>query len=45
MTKEQAAALRAPLVADFQNNCRPTQALNGRTVQLYDEVRMVKKNH
>ncbi|KAJ3671356.1 hypothetical protein LUZ60_007435 [Juncus effusus] len=45
MTKEQADALRAPLVADFQKNCRPTQALNGRTVQMYDEVKIFKKNH
>uniref|UniRef100_A0A0D9VGN0 Carbonic anhydrase n=2 Tax=Leersia perrieri TaxID=77586 RepID=A0A0D9VGN0_9ORYZ len=35
MTKKQAAALMAPLHGSYRNNCRPTQPLNGRTVQLY----------
>uniref|UniRef100_A0A0E0CLI4 Carbonic anhydrase n=1 Tax=Oryza meridionalis TaxID=40149 RepID=A0A0E0CLI4_9ORYZ len=34
MTKEQAAALRAPLHGSYRHNRRPTQPLNGRTVQL-----------
>ncbi|XP_073013563.1 alpha carbonic anhydrase 1, chloroplastic-like [Typha latifolia] len=37
MTEEQVAALRAPLSAGYKNNSRPTQPVNGRTVQLYDE--------
>ncbi|KAF0934241.1 hypothetical protein E2562_023603 [Oryza meyeriana var. granulata] len=35
MTKEQAAALMAPLHGSYRHNCRPTEPLNGRTVQLY----------
>ncbi|XP_042404688.1 alpha carbonic anhydrase 1, chloroplastic-like [Zingiber officinale] len=43
MTKEQAASLKAPLSADYQSNARPIQLINGRTVQLYDELHNVKK--
>lgn len=35
MTMGQAAALIAPLEEDYRRNSRPTQQLNGRTVQLY----------
>ncbi|KAF0928751.1 hypothetical protein E2562_010631 [Oryza meyeriana var. granulata] len=35
MTKEQAAALMAPLHGSYRHNWRPTQLLNGLTVQLY----------
>ncbi|XP_010931134.1 alpha carbonic anhydrase 1, chloroplastic [Elaeis guineensis] len=37
MTKEQAAALQAPLHQEYRNNSRPTQPLNHRVVQLYRE--------
>ncbi|XP_042402903.1 alpha carbonic anhydrase 1, chloroplastic-like [Zingiber officinale] len=43
MTKEQAASLKAPLSAEYQSNARPIQSINGRTVQLYDELHNVKK--
>ncbi|WOL02292.1 alpha carbonic anhydrase 1, chloroplastic isoform X2 [Canna indica] len=39
MSREQASALRALLPEENRNNSRPTQRLNGRTVQLYDESR------
>ncbi|KAM0861277.1 hypothetical protein ACQ4PT_046010 [Festuca glaucescens] len=35
MTMEQAAALIAPLEKGYRRNNRPTQQLNGRTVQVY----------
>ena len=35
MTMEQAGALIAPLEEGYRRNNRPTQQLNGRTVQLY----------
>ncbi|WOK97322.1 hypothetical protein Cni_G06030 [Canna indica] len=38
MSKEQAQLLKAPLDAAYQSNSRPLQPLNGRTVQLYDEM-------
>ncbi|PNT68761.1 alpha carbonic anhydrase 1, chloroplastic [Brachypodium distachyon] len=43
MSKEQAAALMAPLQGSYKHNCRPTQRLNGRTVQLYDRTRKSHK--
>lgn len=43
MTEQQAAALMAPLEGSFRHNCRPTQPLNGRTVQLYDSSRKTQK--
>ncbi|KAK9290010.1 hypothetical protein L1049_008173 [Liquidambar formosana] len=39
ISKEQVAALTAPLEAACKNNSRPIQALNGRHIQLYDELR------
>lgn len=36
MSMEQAAALIAPLEEGYRRNNRPTQQLNGRTVQLYN---------
>ncbi|XP_047079479.1 alpha carbonic anhydrase 1, chloroplastic-like [Lolium rigidum] len=39
MTKEQAAALMAPLEGSYRHNCRPLQPLNGRTVQFYERSR------
>ncbi|KAG6487369.1 hypothetical protein ZIOFF_055955 [Zingiber officinale] len=42
MTEEQANLLRAPLSAEYKNNSRPTQPINGRTVRLYDEMHQVK---
>lgn len=38
ISKEQVESLKAPLPADDKNNCRPLQPLNGRQVQLYDEL-------
>uniref|UniRef100_A0A0D9W4N4 Carbonic anhydrase n=1 Tax=Leersia perrieri TaxID=77586 RepID=A0A0D9W4N4_9ORYZ len=35
MTREQAAALMAPLEEGYRHNNRPTQRMNGRTVQFY----------
>jgi carbonic anhydrase len=35
MTMEQAAALIAPLEKGYRRNNRPTQQLNGRTVEVY----------
>ncbi|XP_006647342.1 alpha carbonic anhydrase 1, chloroplastic-like [Oryza brachyantha] len=34
MSKEQAGALMAPLHGSYRHNCRPTQPLHGRTVQI-----------
>ncbi|XP_062183627.1 alpha carbonic anhydrase 1, chloroplastic-like [Phragmites australis] len=42
MTLDQAAALTAPLEEAYRHNNRPTQPMNGRTVQLYH--RFWKKN-
>ncbi|XP_026659916.2 alpha carbonic anhydrase 1, chloroplastic [Phoenix dactylifera] len=39
MTKEQAAALQAPLHQEYRNNSRPTQPLNYRAVELYHEAK------
>lgn len=38
ISKEQLASLKAPLAADDKTNFRPLQPLNGRQVQLYDEL-------
>ncbi|KAI3434024.1 Carbonic anhydrase, partial [Psidium guajava] len=38
ISKEQVESLKAPLPGDDKNNCRPLQPLNGRQVQLYDEL-------
>ncbi|KAI6674081.1 hypothetical protein NL676_001987 [Syzygium grande] len=38
ISKEQVASLKAPLAADDKTNFRPLQPLNGRQVQLYDEL-------
>ncbi|KAL5215343.1 hypothetical protein ABZP36_004495 [Zizania latifolia] len=35
MTPQQAVALMAPLEASYRHNSRPTQRMNGRTVQFY----------
>lgn len=35
MTPQQAADLMAPLDEGYRRNSRPTQQMNGRTVQLY----------
>lgn len=35
MSVDQAAALMAPLEQDYRHNNRPTQPMNGRTVQVY----------
>ncbi|XP_074566592.1 alpha carbonic anhydrase 1, chloroplastic-like [Curcuma longa] len=43
MTKEQASSLAAPLSADYKNNARPVQPINGCTIQLYDELHNAKK--
>ncbi|KAH7554008.1 hypothetical protein JRO89_XS12G0094200 [Xanthoceras sorbifolium] len=39
ISKEQVAALKAPLTADFKDNARPEQELNGRQIELYDELK------
>ncbi|XP_020107206.1 alpha carbonic anhydrase 1, chloroplastic-like [Ananas comosus] len=39
LTKEQANLITAPLPAEYKNNSRPTQPLNGRTVEFFDEAR------
>lgn len=44
MTEEQANLLKAPLSAEYKNNSRPTQPINGRTVQLYDEMHRDKNS-
>ncbi|KAF8041888.1 hypothetical protein BT93_A0478 [Corymbia citriodora subsp. variegata] len=38
ISKEQVKALKAPLPADDKTNCRPLQPLNGRRIELYDEL-------
>ncbi|GLT94709.1 hypothetical protein SLE2022_124380 [Rubroshorea leprosula] len=38
ISKEQLAALQAPLSSAFKSNARPVQPLNGRQIQLYDEL-------
>ncbi|KAJ1279387.1 hypothetical protein BS78_04G152200 [Paspalum vaginatum] len=43
MTREQAADLMAPLEGSYRHNARPLQALNGRTVQLYDRSLKIRK--
>ncbi|KAK9734278.1 hypothetical protein RND81_04G128300 [Saponaria officinalis] len=37
ISREQVEALKAPLCADNKKNARPTQPLNGRKVQKYDQ--------
>ncbi|PIA28253.1 hypothetical protein AQUCO_07200124v1 [Aquilegia coerulea] len=37
ISKDQVEALKAPLSASFKNNSRPTQPLNGRKVEVYNE--------
>jgi carbonic anhydrase len=37
ISKEQVEALKAPLGADYKQNSRPLQSLNGRKVELYNE--------
>ncbi|XVE75959.1 hypothetical protein DITRI_Ditri12bG0134200 [Diplodiscus trichospermus] len=38
ISKEQKAALEAPVNSDCKKNARPCQPLNGRKVELYDEL-------
>ncbi|CAK9179167.1 unnamed protein product [Ilex paraguariensis] len=38
ISKEQVKALKAPLKSTCKNNSRPVQALNGRQIELYDEI-------
>ncbi|KAF3441650.1 hypothetical protein FNV43_RR15565 [Rhamnella rubrinervis] len=38
VAKDQVEALKAPLSAEYKNNSRPLQPLNGRRVELYAEV-------
>ncbi|KAK6944055.1 Alpha carbonic anhydrase domain [Dillenia turbinata] len=38
ISKEQVAALKAPLERDFWKNSRPIQPLNGRKIELYREL-------
>lgn len=38
ISKEQVEALKAPLGEVFKTNSRPTQPLNGRKIELYDEM-------
>ncbi|KAF8403299.1 hypothetical protein HHK36_011401 [Tetracentron sinense] len=40
VSKEQVAALKAPLNWPCKNNCRPSQPLNGRQIQLYDALKL-----
>ncbi|PKA65398.1 Bifunctional monodehydroascorbate reductase and carbonic anhydrase nectarin-3 [Apostasia shenzhenica] len=42
VTYDQVALIRSPLTHEFQHNSRPTQPLNGRAVELYDQR---KHNH
>ncbi|KAG6744040.1 hypothetical protein POTOM_052749 [Populus tomentosa] len=37
ISREQVEALKAPLGADYKQNSRPLQSLNGRKVELYNE--------
>ncbi|KAL5993700.1 ATF/CREB activator, partial [Asimina triloba] len=37
LTKEQVAALKAPLDSSCKNNARPVQPLNDRKVTMYEE--------
>ncbi|KAH7680674.1 Carbonic anhydrase alpha-class protein [Dioscorea alata] len=39
MSKEQAAALRAPLDIKYKHNSRPLQPMNGRTVEFFSQKR------
>uniref|UniRef100_A0A803QJQ7 Carbonic anhydrase n=1 Tax=Cannabis sativa TaxID=3483 RepID=A0A803QJQ7_CANSA len=38
ISHEQVAAIKAPLKSDCKNNARPCQPLNGRTVELYEDL-------
>ncbi|XP_022144656.1 alpha carbonic anhydrase 1, chloroplastic [Momordica charantia] len=38
ISKEQVEALKAPLDSAYKNNARPAQALNGRKIEIYDEL-------
>lgn len=38
VSKEQVEALKAPLDAAYKNNARPAQPLNGRKIEIYDEL-------
>ncbi|KAK3226860.1 hypothetical protein Dsin_006722 [Dipteronia sinensis] len=39
ISKEQVAALKAPLEAEYKENARPEQQLNSRQIELYDELK------
>ncbi|KAK1562560.1 hypothetical protein Q3G72_014042 [Acer saccharum] len=39
ISKEQVAALKAPLAAEYKENARPEQQMNGRQIELYDELK------
>ena len=38
ISKEQVEALQAPLYSTCKKNARPAQPLNGRQIELYDEL-------
>lgn len=38
ISKEQVEAIKAPLHSPYKNNSRPCQLLNGRKIELYDEL-------
>lgn len=38
ISKEQIAALQTPVKSDCKKNARPCQAMNGRKVELYNEL-------
>ncbi|XP_020597481.1 alpha carbonic anhydrase 1, chloroplastic [Phalaenopsis equestris] len=40
VSKEQVALIKSSLATEFKNNARPTQKLNGRKVELYDESKL-----
>lgn len=42
MSEEQAASVRTPLDVKYKQNARPIQALNGRTVEVFDIKRLTK---